>query len=225
MDDEESRVQRSGYIDAIRHPDFIRAIKSGGTGRIALTYIEWSTNLYQKVVVPWQLIDNAEAADAFVAALEVQPPVVGRDTSISAAITFGSTLLAANDYDGRRRVIDISGDGPNNYGSPVAAARDAAVGEGIVINGLPILIRSPPIVADIARYYFDCVIGGPGAFVLPVHKAEEFAEAIRRKLILEVATRPSPRIIPAAAEEPADCLIGGKTRGRFTDQQYPGLDK
>jgi hypothetical protein len=225
MDDEEFRVQRSGYIDAIRHPEFIRAITSGGTGRIALTYIEWSTHLYRKVVVPWQLIDGAEAADAFAAALEAQPPVVGRGTSISAAIAFGSTLFAANDYDGTRRVIDVSGDGPNNYGPPVATARDAAVGEGIVINGLPILIRPSPIVADIARYYSECVIGGPGAFVLPVHKAGEFAEAIRRKLILEVAARPSPRIIQAAAEESADCLIGEKTRGRFTDQYYPGLDK
>jgi hypothetical protein len=226
MDADEVRLQRSGYVEAIRDPEFIAAATSGGRGRIALTFVEWSGRLNQKIVVPWRVIDGRETAEKFASALALLPPEIGGGgTSISSAIGFASTLFDANDLDGERRVIDVSGDGPNNYGPPVAEARDAAVSAGIVINGLPILIRPSPIVPDIVRYYSDCVIGGPGAFVLPVHKAGEFAEAIRRKLILEVAAHPAAKIMPAAADAPADCLIGEKTRGRFTDQYYPGLDK
>ena len=225
MDQEEFLLQRRGYIEAIRHPDFVAAATAGRQGRIALTYFEWSGRLYQKIVVPWRLIDGTEAAEHFAAALEGRPPDIGRGTSLSAAIAFGGGLFEANGYDGARRVIDISGDGPNNYGPPVAEARDAAVAEGIVVNGLPVLIRPSPIVADIVRYYRDCVIGGPGSFVLPVRRLEEFAEAIRRKLILEVAALPEATIIPVAAVEPTDCLIGERARGFYTDQYYPGLDK
>jgi len=224
MDDEEFRVQRDGYVEAIRHSDFVKATTSGGYGRIALTYVEWSGQFYQKIVVPWRVIDGAKAAESFSEALEAEPTVTGHGTSVSLAIAFGSELLATSGYEAARRVIDISGDGTNNYGPPVTNARDAAVAAGIVINGLPILLRPSPIVPDIVGYYSDCVIGGAGAFVLPVRNASEFAAAIRRKLILEVAGRPSTTIIPAAAKEPSDCLIGERTRGRFTDQYYPGLD-
>lgn len=226
MDLDEVRLQRSGYVEAIRDPDFIAAATSSGRGRIALTFVEWSGPPHQKIVVPWRVIDGAESAEAFASALAALPPEIGGGgTSISAAIGFASTLFDASELAGERRVIDVSGDGPNNYGPPVTEARDAAVAAGIVVNGLPILLRPSPIVPDIVGYYSDCVIGGPGAFVLPVDNAAEFAEAIRRKLILEVAARPPAEIIPAAAREPADCLIGEKTRGRFTDQYYPGLDK
>jgi Protein of unknown function (DUF1194) len=223
MDTEEFRLQRNGYVEAIRDPDFIAAAISGGERRIALTYVEWSGPLSQRIVVPWKLIDGAEAAEKFAAALEAEPPAIGRGTSISGAIEFAAVLLEANGYEAARRVIDISGDGPNNYGPPVAAARDLAVARGIVINGLPILIRPSPIVPDIARYYSDCVIGGPGSFVLPVRRVEEFAEAIRRKLILEVAGAPAANIFAVAA--PSDCLIGEKARERYSDQYYPGLDR
>lgn len=225
MDAEEFRLQRSGYAEAIRDPEFLRAIGSGATGRIALTYVEWSGRLHQKVVVPWRLIDGVESAEAFAALLDREPLEIGRGTSISAAIAFGSALFDDNGYDGERQVIDVSGDGPNNYGGPVASARDAAVAEGIVINGLPVVIRPSPIVKDIVQYYSDCVIGGPGSFVLPVRSAEEFAVAIRRKLILEVAGGPAARFIPVAASGPTDCLIGEKMRESTTDQYYPGLDR
>jgi len=224
MDDEEFRLQRNGYVEAIRHPDFVRAVTSGTYGRIALTYVEWSGRLYQKVVVPWRLIDGADAAEKFADALQQQPPVIGRGTSISAAIVFGAGLLDARGDDAARRVIDISGDGPNNYGPAVAQARDLAVAKGIVINGLPILIRPSPLVPDIVRYYSDCVIGGPGSFVLPVRKVEEFEEAIRRKLVLEVAGQPRTDIIAVRADAPSDCLAGEKARQHLADPYYPGLD-
>jgi hypothetical protein len=224
MDAEEFRVQRAGYVDAIRDPEFIRAATLGSNRRIAVTYVEWSSRLTQKVVVPWQLIDSEESAAAFAALLEKEPIETGRGTSISAAISFSEAHLDANEFDGVRRVIDISGDGPNNYGMPVTEARDAAVASGIVVNGLPILIRPSPIVPDIVRYYSDCVIGGPGAFVLPVREVSEFAEAIRQKLVLEVAGEMPALIQLAQAAPPTDCLAGEKARQGSTDRYYPGLD-
>ncbi len=224
MDVDEFGLQRSGYVAAIRSPDFINAVRSGDHRRIALTYVEWADRNHQKVVVPWRLIDGADAARAFAAALEAEPLEFGRGTSISTAIQFASAYFDANDYDGARRVIDVSGDGPNNFGPPVTEARDQAVAAGIVINGLPILIRPSPIVPDIVGYYSVCVIGGPGAFVLPINKVEEFEVAIRHKLVLEVAALPAAQIIPVSAEAPVDCLVGEKARDFFTGRYYPGLD-
>ena len=225
MDEEEFLLQRSGYVEAIRDPSFIRAATSGREGRIALIYVEWSGLSSQKIVVPWRPIDGVGAAEGFAAALEAEPPVSGRGTSISAAIEFAARLFDRNEFAGERRVVDISGDGPNNYGPPVAEARDHAVAREIVINGLPILIRPSPIVADIVSYYSDCVIGGPGAFVLPVRSVESFAVAIRQKLILEVAARESMAIIPVATHPPADCLAGERARELYTDPYFPGLDR
>jgi hypothetical protein len=225
MDREEFLVQRRGYVEAIRHPDFVRAIHAGGLRRIALTYVEWSAESWQRVVVPWQAIEDDASAEAFAATLEREPLNIGRGTSISAAIGFGTAQLQSNRYDSNRTVIDISGDGPNNFGQPVAAARDAAVANGVVINGLPILIAPSPTVPDVAEYYSDCVIGGPGSFVLPVKRIEEFAEAIRRKLIREIAGGgPEATIVPAAAAERVDCLAGEKMRELYADPYYPGLD-
>jgi hypothetical protein len=224
MDREEFLVQRSGYVEAIRHPDILRAIQVGRFRRIALTYVEWSAQSWQKITVPWQVIEDEASAAAFAATLEGQPLEIGRGTSISAAIGFGSALLESNSYDSNRSVIDISGDGPNNFGPPVAAARDEAVADGVVVNGLPILIKPSPLVPDVAAYYADCVIGGPGAFALPVKNIKEFAEAIRRKLILEIAGRVDATIVPVAAVASVDCLAGEKMRERFADPYYPGLD-
>lgn len=224
MDAEEFALQRDGYVAAIRHPEFVTAIRSGAHGRIALTYVEWSGADRQSVIVPWALIDGSAAANAFAAALAAQPLVIDRGTSISAALLFGTAQFAANAFDGERRVIDISGDGPNNYGPTVTMARDYAVGEGVVINGLPILIRPSPLFPEMDRYYTDCVIGGMGSFVLPIRTRDEFGLAIRRKLVIEVAARPSAaRIIQAAGTAPADCIIGERLRSKYADPYLPGL--
>ena len=128
MDAEEFALQRDGYVAAIRHPEFVSAIRSGDYRRIALTYVEWSGAERQSVIVPWQMIDGPDAANAFAAALAARPLVIDRGTSISAALIFSTGQFAANAFDGLRRVIDISGDGPNNYGPTVTMARDYAVG-------------------------------------------------------------------------------------------------
>jgi len=115
-----------------------------------------------------------------------------------------------------RRVIDISGDGPNNNGPPVAEARQGALEKGITINGLPIMVKEPSYstmdIDNLDLYYEDCVIGGQGSFVLSIKDREKFKEAIRTKLVLEVAGRtPERRIVPTTAREPrVPCLIGEK---------------
>ncbi|OAP38596.1 hypothetical protein AU381_22300 [Sinorhizobium glycinis] len=226
MDMEEARVQRSGYVQALRHPDFINAVKGGYLGRIAIGYFEWAGMVNEASVVTWQVIEGVADAEDFAAKIEARPIGTRRGTSISNAIIFGTSLIDTNAFSGARRVIDISGDGPNNTGPPVAPARNDAVGRGIIINGLAILIRPSVSTGPLDQYYAECVIGGPGSFVLPVHEAEDFAIAIRQKLILEVSgvTLP-PTLSLAAVETAADCMIGEKLRPGFLDRVYPELDR
>jgi hypothetical protein len=226
MDPEEAALQRAGYVDAISHPDFIRAIKSGANGRIALTYFEWAGDVREESVVPWQIIDSPESAIAFADRIVKRSYGGFRGTSISSALTFGTAIIEGAEYQEARRVIDVSGDGPNNIGAPVEAARDIAVSAGITINGLPILIRPSPTFTHLDDYYADCVTGGPGSFVLPIYAASEFATAIRRKLILEVSSdMPPPGVILAAAAGQIDCLKGERDRRFYTDPYFPELDK
>lgn len=217
MDDEEHAVQRAGYIAAISHPDFVRAIGAGAYQRVALTYVEWAGSTLQATVMPWRLIEGEASARAFADDLAGRPITNIRGTSISGALVYSTALFDGNGYDGFRKVIDVSGDGPNRTGIAVDVARDLAVGRGIVINGLPIMIRPSRSYVTLDRYYADCVIGGPGAFVLPVRKAEEIAEAIRRKLILDIAARPHSSLMTAQATEPADCRLDERIRQRFDD--------
>lgn len=213
MDAGEIAVQRLGYADALRHPDFINAVRSGAIGRVAVTYFEWAGDIDEAGRVDWQVIATPEDAAAFAARVAARPPVRRRGTSISAALDHGAGLFAANRFDGTRRIIDVSGDGPNNRGLPVVPARDAALAEGLVINGLAIMIRPSASVVGLDRYYADCVTGGPGAFVLPVHNTQDFTAAIRRKLVMEIGgTRPEPTVVPVAAATATDCMIGEKLR-------------
>ncbi|MCB1500926.1 MAG: DUF1194 domain-containing protein [Bauldia sp.] len=225
MDAEEFALQRDGYVAAIRHSEFVNAILSGAERRIALTYVEWSGPDYQVVRVPWRVVDGPEAAAAFADDLAAQPLTTSRGTSISGAILYGVSALETNKYKGIRRVIDVSGDGPNNYGRPVTTARDFAVAHDVVINGLPVLVRPSPIYPAMDRYYADCVIGGLGAFLLPVRSRDEFSLAIRRKLVLEVAGGPAieARPVPVALRDPVDCLVGERTRERYAEPFLPGL--
>lgn len=225
MDLEEAQVQRAGYVEALRHPDFINAVRDGLTGRIAISYFEWAGTIRDNSHIPWHVISSAEEAAAFADLLEARPINTRRGTSISGAIAYGAQLLETGTFKGMRRVIDISGDGPNNFGAPVTPARDAAISLGIIINGLAIMIRPSSALGTLDDYYSSCVIGGPGAFVLPVQEPEDFAVAIRRKLILEVSgTAPPARVIPAAGNT-IDCMIGEKLRPSYMERFYPELDR
>lgn len=213
MSGEELDIQRAGYVAALTHPSVVNAIRSGRHGRIAISFIEWAGEATQRVVLPWTIIANASDAAVAAATLSASPPVALRRTSISGAIAASADMFAELPVAADRRVIDVSGDGPNNQGGSVNLARDRAVSEGIVINGLPLMThggRTSHIdVDDLDVYYRDCVIGGPGSFVFPVNDWSGFPEAVRRKLVLEIAGAPL-RAIPAAASPPTDCLIGEK---------------
>ena len=222
MDMDELAIQREGYAQAIVSKDFLQALRAGPGSKVAVTYFEWSMSGDEKIIIPWRVIDGPESADAVAAEIMKTPVRRGSSTSISGAINFALQLFEENPYRGSRRVIDISGDGPNNDGAPVTSARDAALEKGIIINGLPIMVKEPSYWIDIENldlYYEDCVIGGPGAFIMTIKDREKFQEAIRTKLVLEVAgLTPEHGIVPAAEKEPrVPCLIGEKKwqeRGR-----------
>jgi hypothetical protein len=216
MDLDELAVQREGYAQAIVSKDFLQAMKTGPNSKIAVTYFEWSASSDQKIIIPWRVIDGPESADAVANEIMKTPVRRGSRTSISGAIYFAMPLFDKNPYKGLRRVIDISGDGPNNNGAPVVGAREEALSKGIVINGLPIMVKEPSYstmdIDNLDWYYEDCVIGGPGSFVVSIKDREQFKEAIRTKLILEVAGRtPEDRAVPVTEKEPrVPCLIGEK---------------
>ncbi|MDJ1017172.1 MAG: DUF1194 domain-containing protein [Paracoccaceae bacterium] len=215
----ELELQRKGYAEAIRSDEVTRAIETSFTGSIALTYVEWAGNGLQRVVVPWTLIDGKEAAEAFSEKLVATYNPGMRRTSISGAILFATEDIESNLFDGLRRVIDVSGDGPNNDGRPVVRARYLALEKGIVINGLPLMTEDSTSrwgIDDLDVYYETCVIGGPGAFVVPVTDWADFPLAVRRKIVLELVGPPDG-LWPASGrtgETPDgyDCMIGEKIR-------------
>jgi Protein of unknown function (DUF1194) len=223
MDLDEQRLQREGYVAAFRDAALQKAIASGPQGRIAVVYMEWAGPHWQSVIIPWTVIDGVQAARAFADRLEAQPITRERWTSISGALQFAKSLLGKSNAAGPRRVIDISGDGPNNAGPPVLAVRAALLADGIVINGLPIMLKaaSPGFfdLPDLDSYYAGCVIGGPGSFMVPVKTVAELKEAIRRKLLLEIAGLDGPALVVPTQTEPAyDCLIGEKQWQWYQDR-------
>ena len=219
MDIDEQRLQRDGYVSAFRDPDIIKSIMSGPNARIAVTYVEWAGPEIQSVVMPWTIIDGEASAIEFSRRLEAVPISRARMTSISGALHYADGLFETSGVRSLRRVIDVSGDGPNNAGPPVVPVRDAIVAKGVVINGLPILLKRPASLFDIEnldQYYADCVIGGTGSFSIPVREPAEFRTATRKKLLLEIAGLvpvPQPRLVRIQAgpsEATADCLVGEK---------------
>jgi len=214
MDPDELALQRQGYIEALTSPEFLQAVRQGINGRVALLYFEWAGVEIQHIVVPWRMIDGPESADAFASEIARAPQRRGSRTSISGALAFAMPLFEGGGFKGLRRIIDVSGDGVNNNGPPVTLVRDEVLAKGITINGLPIMLKRPhPGRLDIDNldiYYEDCVIGGPGAFVVPIRAREEFKAAIRTKLVLEIAgLTPAPRLLRTSAAKPRiSCTIG-----------------
>lgn len=191
MDDDEQRIQREGYLAALTSEEVLRTIEYGPIGRIAVSYVEWGGENHQTVIADWQIIEDLATAQSFASKIIEAPLNKDHRTSISTALLFSATHMENNHFEGMRRVIDISGDGPNNQGGGVVATRDAVISQGIVINGLPLMINEDAQawshLRHLDHYYEDCVIGGPGSFAIPVHSMSEFEDAIRMKLILEIA--------------------------------------
>ena len=219
MDEDEQRLQREGYADAFRDPAVIEAIRTGPQGRIAVAYLEWAGYGETKLLIEWTLIDSPESAAAFAEVLEKKPYTRVRRTSISGGLQAAAKLFGQG-YRGARRTIDVSGDGANNDGPLVVPVRDQVLAQGITINGLPLALKrspwSPWDMPDLDLYYEDCVIGGPGSFVIPVREITEFRKAVRDKLILEIAhLAPPPRLIPATAKTRPPCDIGERQTERW----------
>ena len=239
MDPDEQRLQRDGYVAAFRDPAIHKAITSGQTGRIAVTYFEWAGADIQFHVIPWTVIDGPAAAMRLSDELAQRRISRHRMTSISSALDYARRLLANAPGEAQRQVVDVSGDGPNNSGvSPVTRLRDELVGAGIVINGLPIMLKSGASSAtgfgqdipDLDVYYQRCVIGGPGSFMIPIRTPAEFATATRQKLLQEISAAPAPSLQraqmtlpePGSREAAYDCEIGERNwrnyyldRGRY----------
>jgi len=201
MDESEQRLQRLGYVAAFGAPRVIAAIQSGRYKRIAVAFVEWADAGHQAVVMPWTLVDSVESAQAVAGDLASAPFTRAFGTAMASAIAFSTTLFADNGYAGTRLAIDISGDGPSNVGPPLLPAREAAVAQGITINGLPIMIRvgwptGLYSLTDLDLYFRDCVIAGPDAFIVVVKRRAEFAEAIERKLVMEIISAHQDYILP-----------------------------
>ncbi len=177
-------LQKQGYAAAFRNRQVLNSIRSLATQSIAVTMMQWTGPQLHVQTVDWALAKDEASVSALAGAIEAsQRQLFSGGTSISGAIDYSRVLLAASPFLGVRRVIDISGDGANNSGRPVTLARDEAVRDGISINGLPILSLEP----DLDRYYYDNVIGGPGAFMIPARNYDTFADAVLKKLITEIA--------------------------------------
>jgi hypothetical protein len=250
MEQDEHALQRNGYVEAFRHDDVISALMSGPEGRIAVVYMEWAGDFEPIVTIPWTIIDSKQAALAFSDRLANEPVFGEQRTSISTALYSAMDLIQKNNISSHRQAIDVSGDGANNAGGPVEEARDLVVKNGITINGLPIMLNKPSQFYDIDhldRYYKQCVIGGPSAFIAPVFDLKQLAATIRKKLVMEIAGRDiepdaAPIQFADASEtqessgpllqrvqlklptEKMDCLIGEKVwgGGRFGGFGYPG---
>lgn len=213
MDTEEQQVQRSGYVSALTSDEVMQAIRFGPIGRIAISYMEWGGDGEHFVIADWHVVKDKESAAAFASLIAEAPLRQVQRTSISSALKQASNMIEGNRYQGLRRVIDISGDGPNNQGELVTRSRDTTLARGITINGLPLMMRDNNSawyhMPDLDHYYEDCVIGGPGAFAIPVRSREAFADAIRMKLVLEIANLApiGPKVIPAQARKSVACNL------------------
>ena len=184
VDENEARFQRQGAVTAFRSPEVVRAIQSGPHGRIVVAYIDFATAGANKIIADWHVVHDKATADGFADILEAAPRTLGVNTSISSGIELAEHLLETVGYSAGKRMIDVSGDGPNNEGHLIERARDHAVSKGIIINGLPIMTPADQFdiyyLPDLDKYYAGCVIGGPGAFIQIAHGFEDLARALRR---------------------------------------------
>ncbi len=193
IDEVEADLQRRGYTEAMANDRVIDAILSGEHKRIAVCYTEWAGTHYQMVVMDWSLIDSAAAARRFADKLAEAPRTSQSWTAVGAALAFAGQRFDDSGYTSRRRVIDISGDGRTNDGPPAELVRDKLVTQGLIINGLPVMMNRTnfgrPPDSGLDKYYEENVIGGPGSFVISAVNFEDFGRAVRTKLIREISAR------------------------------------
>lgn len=202
IDNHEIIFQRKGYADALVSEDVLDAIRTGANQKIAVTYVEWGDFTSQEVVVPWRVISDEASARAFATALMAPPRLARGRNAIGQALLFGKGLIEGNEHEGNRKVIDLSADSANSWnGIPLATAREQVVAAGITINWLAVLCRAcsgRPVAYDLEQAFESTIIGGPDAFVITADDMQQFATAVKRKLVLEIAS--GPRRTDLAAE-------------------------
>lgn len=221
MTAEELETQRRGYAAALVDDVVLWTIRRGHYGQVAVAYLEWAGAEQQRVAVDWTLIRDRDDGAAFAAKLTASRQSTLRLTAISSAIDYAVDMFDGNGFASTRRVIDISGDAPGNDGRLVTLARDEAVARGVVINGLPLMTTEPEVgrlhLKELDVYYRDCVIGGDSAFMIPVKRWSDFADAVRKKMLLEFAgltPEPPPRLWLAHVGEFGDFCAPDERRWR-----------
>jgi hypothetical protein len=224
INDEEAQIQRLGTAEAFVDPEVIKSIQGGALGRIAVAMLDFSSPEYDKVVIDWHIIRDKASATAFAELVRAAPRSPGRRTSVSSALELGSTLIEASAADivATRRVIDVSGDGPNNDGNPMREVHDRIIGQGIVVNGLPVMDdNANGYYPGLDRYYAACVAGGRGSFVVVVHSFKDFGAAMRHKLILEISSNEPPTKFAnvAPAKNPLITKIAATSEGQPAQPQ------
>ena len=201
IDEVEAELQRRGYIDALTSPRVIDAVLSGEHKRIALCYTEWAGTHFQVVVIDWTMIDSPMAIRRFADKLAEAPRTSQSWTAVGAALNFAAQRFENSGFESKRRVIDISGDGRTNDGPPADLVRNRLVAQGIVINGLPVMMNRSnfgrPPDTGLDKYYEEQVIGGPGSFMIAAASFEDFGRAVRSKLVREISGLATPPAAPA----------------------------
>lgn len=204
IDNDELQLEREGTPEAFADPEVVRAIQNGSLGRIAVAMVDFSSDPYNKIVAGWHIIRDRQSALQFSDFVRKIPRSVGHRTSISSVLELGTVMLESSDKDitSSRKVIDVSGDGPNNWGHHMQPVHDRTVANGIVINGLPVMDeRANGYFPDLDKYYAACVAGGRGSFVIVVRNYRDYSAGMRRKLVLEISRNGSPAQQAALARE------------------------
>jgi Protein of unknown function (DUF1194) len=190
IDSEEFQLEREGTADAFADPEVLKAIQGGSLGKIAVAMLDFSSPQFDKVIIDWTVIKDKASAMAFADNIRNAPRTPGRRTSVSSALELGSLLLESSEKDivATRRVIDVTGDGPNNDGNSMTEAHDKTIAQGVIVNGLPVMDEmANGYFPELDKYYAGCVTGGRGAFVVVVHSYKDYSAAMRHKLILEIS--------------------------------------
>ena len=190
IDSEEFQLEREGTADAFADPEVLKAIQGGSLGKIAVAMLDFSSPQFDKVILDWTVIKDKASAMAFADSIRNAPRTPGRRTSVSSALELGSLLLESSEKDivATRRVIDVTGDGPNNDGNSMTEAHDKTIAQGVIVNGLPVMDEmANGYFPELDKYYAGCVTGGRGAFVVVVHSYKDYSAAMRHKLILEIS--------------------------------------
>ena len=224
IDAEEAQIQRQGVADVFLDPDVVSTIEKGSLGVIAVAMLDWSGYRDDRVVLDWTFVHDKASAAALAEKIRKLPTIQGQRTSISSALEHAIAMLNDSDNEivGTRKVIDVSGDGPNNDGTSLQHVHDTTKDNGIVVNGLPIMDeKSDGYFADLDVYYGACVVAGKGAFLLPVKRFKDFGPAMKRKLVLEIADNGSPvKQASAANTNPLFLQIAARTAPAA--KTYPG---